>query len=1476
MATKTNNLGLSKAELTDSIRNTLLANNQNFDKLDEADTKTNDRISILRENQISENVTGTELEINSDIETESILYLSGNSEQDTRSGKNLFNYKDTENVSNEVTVDDEGWITITYDNSKSSVYKNVICLTNPMDLLPSTNYVVFTEIKNVTGSGKLYSVSAGGTNDPSQFAVAITYELSALSNGNIKRDVVKTKADLSNINIGARTLLNLEAGQSGSITFRLSVLEDTTVTTDTFEYEAYGLQPSPEFESPIRSIKSKSDNLLPNTGATKTLYGITFTVNEDKTVTVNGTATAKTTIMLYEGEITFPAGTYTLSISKNGTKDVYVGMKLGDKFYQTQTSKTITLTETTICYKWYIDIYSGVTVKNLVLKPMFNKGDKALPYVPYNTYVPVEVKAEGKNLLNLHDTAPATINKIPYSVSDQKLILNGTGASGSYPWIIITKNKVYGWNGTPTAESITSNADGIISTGIVSKSMKVFSGSATYDIGIYLYDENGKDITNKLTENTNIVSVGLYLGNGKTYTNYTIGIQLEKGETVTKYEPCKTKTISLPLGDIELCSTPDGTRDTFERVDGVWNYVEKAPSVILDGSDDEGWLINHLLDKTVRVDATVLTNGKPISKNKCLCSRFTMAYGDTSDYEHARNGDWKYSTTFVFYINKDRIGNPTTKEEALTGVKTWLANNPMEVIYPLETPTYTPITDTALIQALDELEQLILHKGYNRITATAVNEVKAKLDLTYYKSTEKEIERIETKFDKETDNLKKEADNLKEENLKLNDKVDRLYANQIQGTASGTEIVIQDGAKMESILHLNGNSEQDSRSGYNLFNYKTSIYTSINGLTNVINNDGTITTTGTPTTGYVAITQDIYITNILEDGQIYTLGQTVASDNSAYIQINAVKADGSGTTYINPSITRKTIKFTVDKTTYSKYIIKIQTGALSSMPTPINFTAGYMLLKGSYTDDTLPKFEQYGAQPSLDYPSEIRSVKSKSDNLVKLYTNTGSVTSAGVTVTMIDYNTVKINGTATANGWLELLYAFKNGTDAKTDVAIPLDNIKYTASCFVESGSLSSTDNAGYITFAMTDGSAETQNAVNFGKSKTFDGLKGIGRIFLGVKSGITYNNFVVKVQLNKGTVALPYQPYGYAPVEVKVEGKNLLKKTNSYVTTTTNGITYTVNKDQSVTINGTNNGTAHANLYLLNKDSEPLIIPAGTYKVGRTGHNGVQVLYYDGSKFGVLQSNTKDTITFASDTTFTQVYVTIEKTVTDTFNNVTVYPIMVRDTDSLEPYEPHKLTTISLPLGDIELRSTPDGTRDTFERVDGVWNKVSKNSYTVFNGNEVWKLQSINSYGIANFLCDHKLNSIADYGTSRRFISTHFKSTNVVIANAQNEGAFWQGNAVYLRLKSTTASTADEFKQWLSTNNVGCLYQLATPTYTPITDQTLISALDELEELILHKGYNRITATAVNGVKAYLDLSYIKDINIVLENLISRIGGAE
>ena len=77
----------------------------------------------------------------------------------------------------------------------------------------------------------------------------------------------------------------------------------------------------------------------------------------------------------------------------------------------------------------------------------------------------------------------------------------------------------------------------------------------------------------------------------------------------------------------------------------------------------------------------------------------------------------------------------------------------------------------------------------------------------------------------------------------------------------------------------------------------------------------------------------------------------------------------------------------------------------------------------------------------------------------------------------------------------------------------------------------------------------------------------------------------------------------------------------------------------------------------------------------------------------------------------------------------------------------------------------------------------------------------------------------------------------------------------VLFNTDGSQGTTVAEWRTWLTSNPTEVIYKLATPTYTPITDQALISALDELEQLVLHKGYNRITVTGVNGVKAQLEL---------------------
>lgn len=198
---------------------------------------------------------GNSLYITDSLESNALEYhIEGKSEQETRSGRNLYNFEDTIVIGEGATVDKDGWITITYDNSTGTSTKFINYYTDNLNLKTSTDYNIVTEIKSVSGTGKLNVVSKydkGG-----QFETTANYDLSNQSNNTIRSTVKTTKSSFEGVTQGLRTFAQFDAGQSGSITFRLSVLEDTTVTPDTFEYEQYGASPSPDYPSEIKTIPS--------------------------------------------------------------------------------------------------------------------------------------------------------------------------------------------------------------------------------------------------------------------------------------------------------------------------------------------------------------------------------------------------------------------------------------------------------------------------------------------------------------------------------------------------------------------------------------------------------------------------------------------------------------------------------------------------------------------------------------------------------------------------------------------------------------------------------------------------------------------------------------------------------------------------------------------------------------------------------------------------------------------------------------------------------------------------------------------------------------------------------------------------------------------------------------------------------------------------------------------------------------------
>lgn len=129
-----------------------------------------------------------------------------------------------------------------------------------------------------------------------------------------------------------------------------------------------------------------------------TINGITFTLNPDKSVTVNGTATASADYNLISANdsnntMKLPAGTYTkaiLDVNKQEIQGIGLHCRLNnsagsDVFSGTRFGTATLNEETTIFVR--LRVFSGYTLNNVTVYPMITSGEYTLETVPdYEIY----------------------------------------------------------------------------------------------------------------------------------------------------------------------------------------------------------------------------------------------------------------------------------------------------------------------------------------------------------------------------------------------------------------------------------------------------------------------------------------------------------------------------------------------------------------------------------------------------------------------------------------------------------------------------------------------------------------------------------------------------------------------------------------------------------------------------------------------------------------------------------------------------------------------------------------------------------------------------------------------------------------------------------------------------------------------------------------------------------------------------------
>jgi hypothetical protein len=280
-------------------------------------------------------------------------------------------------------------------------------------------------------------------------------------------------------------------------------------------------------------------------------------------------------------------------------------------------------------------------------------------------------------------------------------------------------------------------------------------------------------------------------------------------------------------------------------------------------------------------------------------------------------------------------------------------------------------------------------------------------------------------------------------------------------------------------------------------------------------------------------------------------------------------------------------------------------------------------------------------------------VKVSSKNLIVYpYFHTTRTTN-GITFTDNGDGSITANGTATANAYFHIV------TISNWDKAMPISAGTYTLSGCPNGGSSTT-----YGISLGVKGNEDSNRVVytDFGNGKTFIPQGGRYDCLITIYAGVTVNNVVFKPQLEKGTTATGHTPYIAELNKATVNrlGKNILPFPYYEGSRTTNGITFTVNDDGSVTANGT--ATALTNFLFV--DRHTFTLPAGTYTFSLTPQlTGSYYLVTGGG--GLSSANGNRTVNFKDGLVG---YVCLQINQGTVLDNVRFYPQIEVGATATEP----------------------------------------------------------------------------------------------------------------------------------------------------------------------------------------------------------------
>lgn len=360
--------------------------------------------------------------------------------------------------------------------------------------------------------------------------------------------------------------------------------------------------------------------------------------------------------------ITLQAGTYTASATVNN----------GDFLLQkngTTINNTFTLTEETeITFRVYKNGNVGDIVK--LSNVMIEKNNQATTYEPYTSQSQL-ISLGVENLFDintnsLENRSSTRVGTTGYiSLKAGTYTLSYMGADKSY-YIY------YDSNNTKIGESDWVNGTCTFTLSNDYKLVLVFGKTGDTNI-------SASDMSN---------------------------IQLEKGSKKNSYSPYGTTPIEL-----NKIST---YQDYIYRVNDRWYLHKEIGKYVLTGeeSNDQYWWSNEV--NGLRFRPPVDNSIKSVANAPTYCNRFNQWYSGTTANNYIRLNRTTSSDYLGFWFGSLSISGVSS----VATFKTYASSNDIILYYPLETPTNTEITDSTLI---DQLENIANARSYDTSTHITQN-----------------------------------------------------------------------------------------------------------------------------------------------------------------------------------------------------------------------------------------------------------------------------------------------------------------------------------------------------------------------------------------------------------------------------------------------------------------------------------------------------------------------------------------------------------------------------------------------------------------------------------------------------------------------------------------------------------------------------------------------------------------------------------